>query len=296
MAREAARLHEGGTVRWDEIAVFYRTNAQSRIMEDQFMRGGIPYKVVGGTRFYDRREIKDTLAYVKAISNESDEVSVKRVLNVPKRGIGDTTEGRIDAYARSHDLSFKQAMRRIEDVGVASRAVKAISAFVGLLDELADLVPDGPATLIEAILDRTGYVAELELESTIDAEGRIENLAELVGVAQGFEEVDAFLEQVSLVADTDDLGEDSQVTLMTLHSAKGLEYPVVFLVGLEEGVSRTSAPSANRPRWKRNAAWPMWASPGPVKSCSCPAPGPACCSAPPSTTRPAGFSMRSPTS
>ncbi|MCC6435494.1 MAG: UvrD-helicase domain-containing protein, partial [Acidimicrobiales bacterium] len=237
VGREIARLHESGTVRWDEIAVFYRTNAQSRVLEDQFMRGGIPYKVIGGTRFYDRREVKDALAYVKAVMNETDEVSVKRILNVPKRGIGDTSEGRLDAYARSHGLSFFGALRRADDVGLSGRAVKAIGAFVELMDHLQDLVVDGPAALLEAILDRTGYVAELEAESTIDAEGRIENLAELVGVAQGFEDVDAFLEQVSLVADTDALAEDdSQVTLMTLHSAKGLEYPVVFLVGLEEGV------------------------------------------------------------
>ena len=237
VGREIARLHEGGVVRWDEIAVFYRTNAQSRVLEDQFMRGAIPYKVVGGTRFYDRREVKDTLAYVKAVVNPVDEVSIKRVLNVPKRGIGDTSEGRIDAYARAHGLSFLGALRRAMDIGLSSRAVRAIDGFVTLMDDLADVVSDGPAALIEAILERTGYIAELEAESTIDAEGRIENLAELVGVAQGFEEVDAFLEQVSLVADTDVLSaDDSQVTLMTLHSAKGLEYPVVFLVGMEEGV------------------------------------------------------------
>ena len=237
VGREVARLHESGVVRWDEIAVFYRTNAQSRVLEDQFMRGGIPYKVVGGTRFYDRREVKDCLAYVKAVVNPVDEVSVKRILNVPKRGIGDTSVGRIDAYARAHGQTFFGALRRADDIGLSTRAVRAIEVFVALMDELSDAAADGPASLIEAILDRTGYVAELEAESTIDAEGRIENLAELVGVAQGFDEVDAFLEQVSLVADTDDLGEDdSQVTLMTLHSAKGLEYPVVFLVGMEEGV------------------------------------------------------------
>ena len=237
VGREVARLHEGSSFRWDEMAVFYRTNAQSRVLEDQFMRGGIPYRVVGGTRFYDRREVKDALAYVKVVVNPSDEVSVKRVLNVPKRGIGDTSEGRIDAYARAHGLSFFETLRRADDVGLSSRAVRAIASFVDLIDELADIVHDGPARLIEAVLDRSGYVAELEAESTVDAEGRIENLAELVGVAQGFEDVDAFLEQVSLVADTDDLvDDDSQVTLMTLHSAKGLEYPVVFLVGMEEGV------------------------------------------------------------
>ncbi len=238
VGREIARLHESGTVRWDEIAVFYRTNAQSRVLEESLRREQIPFKLVGGTGFYDRREVKDAIAYVKAVVNPADEVSVKRVLNVPKRGIGDTSEGRLDAYARAHGLTFFGALRRADDVGLSSRAVRAIEAFVGLMDELADVVADGPVSLLEALLDRSGYLAELEAESTIDAEGRIEHLAELVRVARDRGgDVDAFLEQVALVADTDRLGgDDSEVTLMTLHSAKGLEYPVVFLVGMEEGV------------------------------------------------------------
>ncbi len=248
VCREMSRLHDGGDVRWDEVAIFYRTNAMSRVLEDQLIRAGIPYRVVGGTRFYDRREIKDALAYVKAVVNPVDEVSVKRILNVPKRGIGDTSVARFDQYARSHDLTFVQALRRWDDVGVTGRTGKAVAAFVALLDDLADVVVDGPARLIEAALDRTGYVAELEAEHSIEAEGRIENLAELVGVAADYDDVDSFLEQVALVADTDDLRDtgpavvgqrardDSQVTLMTLHAAKGLEFPIVFLVGMEEGV------------------------------------------------------------
>jgi DNA helicase-2/ATP-dependent DNA helicase PcrA len=236
VCRELARLHEGAT-RWDEMAVFYRTNAQSRVLEDQLIRAAVPYRVVGGTRFYDRREVKDAVAYVKAVVNPDDEVSLKRVLNVPRRGIGDTTETRVDQFARASGLSFMGGLRRADDAGLSGRAVRAVAGFVGLLDELADLVPDGPAALLEAALERSGYLAELQAEQTVEAESRIENLAELVGVAQEFATVDDFLEQVALVSDTDELGADaSQVTLMTTHSAKGLEYPVVFLVGMEEGV------------------------------------------------------------
>jgi DNA helicase-2/ATP-dependent DNA helicase PcrA len=237
ICRELARLHDGGTIRWDEVAVFYRTNAQSRVVEDQLMRAGIPYRVVGGTRFYDRREVKDALGYVKAVVNPADEVSLKRVLNVPKRGIGDTTVAKLDGVARAHGWIFREALARADEADVGARAAKAIGGFMALLEELELVVPDGPAALVEAALQRSGYVAELEAEQTIDAEGRLENLAELVGVAADFATVDEFLEQVALVADTDDLADDgSQITLMTLHSAKGLEYPVVFLVGLEEGV------------------------------------------------------------
>jgi DNA helicase II / ATP-dependent DNA helicase PcrA len=159
------------------------------------------------------------------------------VLNVPKRGIGDSTVGRLDAWAAAHGTTFAAALRRAEDAGVSGRAVKGIATFVALLDDLADRVADGPGPLLEQVLERTGYVDELRAERTIDAEGRMENLAELVGVAREAESVDAFLEQVSLVADTDDLDpDDSSVVLMTLHSAKGLEFPVVFLIGLEDGV------------------------------------------------------------
>ncbi len=237
VAHEISRLHDEGEARWGDVAVFYRTNAQSRVIEEQLMRQGIPYRVIGGTRFYDRREVKDALAYVKAVVNPVDEVSLKRVLNVPKRGIGDSTIGRLDAWANAHGVAFVEALRRAVDAGVKGPAVKGIAAFLALFDELATVVADGPAPLLQAVLERTGYVAELEAEHSVEAEGRLENLAELVGVAQDFESVDEFLEQVSLVADTDELDEDdSYVVLMTLHSAKGLEYPNVFLIGLEDGV------------------------------------------------------------
>jgi len=236
VANELARLHDQEHVRWAEMAVFYRTNAQSRVLEEFLVRVGIPYKVIGGTRFYDRREIKDAMAYLKAVVNPSDEVAVKRVLNVPKRGVGDSSVGRIDAYASAHGISFSEALRHHSAAGVSGRATKGIERFVELIDSLAALDADA-ATIIEEALDRSGYLEELQAEGSIEAEGRLENLSELVGVAREFETIDEFLEQVSLVSDTDDLDdEDSTVTLMTLHSAKGLEYPVVFLIGMEEGV------------------------------------------------------------
>jgi DNA helicase II / ATP-dependent DNA helicase PcrA len=237
VAHEIARLHDQEQHRWRDAAVFYRTNAQSRVLEEHLVRSGIPYKVIGGTRFYDRREVKDALAYLKAVVNPADEVSLKRILNVPKRGIGDTTVGHLDAWANAHGLTFHDALRRAVDAGVSARAQRQIEGFCDLLDELRAIVPDGPAPLLEAALDRTGYVAELQAEHTVEAEGRLENLAELVGHAKEIESVDEFLEQVSLVADTDDLDDDdSSVLLMTLHSAKGLEFPAVFMIGMEDGV------------------------------------------------------------
>ena len=236
---ELARLHDGGTYRWGEMAVFYRTNAQSRVIEEQLVRSGIPYRVIGGPRFYDRREVKDALAYLRATVNPSDEVSLKRVLNVPKRGVGGTTVSRLDAWARDAGVPFCNAMERAEEAGVKGPALRGIARFLDLLAELRALVESGtgPAGVIDAALGASGYRAELEAERSVEAQGRIENLAELVGVARDVPDVDTFLESVSLVADTDALDDDeSSVVLMTLHSAKGLEFPVVFLTGLEEGV------------------------------------------------------------
>jgi DNA helicase II / ATP-dependent DNA helicase PcrA len=237
VANRMAHLHDGAQHRWGDMAVFYRTNAQSRVLEEHLMRVGIPYKVIGGTRFYDRREVKDAVAYLRSVVNPVDEVSVKRVLNVPKRGVGDSTVSKLDQWASAHGLAFIDALRRADDAGVSGRATKGIASFLALLDELADHVPEGPATVLEVALQRSGYVAELEAEHSIESEGRLENLAELIGAARDFESVDEFLEQISLVADTDELDDDeSSVVLMTLHSAKGLEFPVVFMVGLEDGV------------------------------------------------------------
>ena len=237
VAHEIAKLHDSGQHTWGDVAVFYRTNVQSRVVEEHLLRAGIPYKVVGGTRFYDRREVKDALSYLKAVVNPADEVSVKRVLNLPKRGIGDSTVAKLDAWAAMHGYAFMQALRRSDEVGITGRAVKGIECFLALLDGVEPLVADGPAAVLEALLDQSGYVAELQAEHSVEAEGRLENLAELVGSAREVTSVDEFLEQVSLVADSDQIpDDDSQVVLMTLHSAKGLEFPAVFLVGLEDGV------------------------------------------------------------
>src|SRR5215212_3205714 len=234
-----ARLHDREGHRWGDMAVFYRTNAQSRVVEEQFVRVGIPYKVVGGTRFYDRREVKDALAYLRATVNPLDEVSLKRVLNVPKRGVGDTTIGKLDAWARGHGLPFSTALERAEEAGASGKALRGIRSFLDLVEALKERVADGPAAVLEAAVAGSGYLSELEAEHSIEAQGRIENLAELVGVAKEIDDVATFLESVSLVADTDQLpGEedDSSVLLMTLHSAKGLEFPVVFILGMEDGV------------------------------------------------------------
>ncbi len=236
---ELARLHDGGTYRWGDMAVFYRTNAQSRVIEERLVRTGIPYQVIGGARFYDRREVKDALAYLRATVNPADEVSLKRVLNVPRRGVGDTTLARLDAWAKGEGVAFCTALERAEEAGAKGPALRGIRRFLDLLDELRALAESGsgPAAVLDAALGASGYRAELEAEHSVEAQGRIENLAELVGVAKEVESIDVFLEKVSLVADTDALaGDESSVVLMTLHSAKGLEFPAVFLTGLEEGV------------------------------------------------------------
>ena len=246
VTREMSRLHEGGDVRWSDMAVFYRTNAQSRVVEEQMMRAGIPYRVVGGTRFFDRKEIKDAMAYLKAVVNPTDEVSVKRVLNVPKRGVGDQTVGRLDAYARARGATFVEALRRWDDAGASARSARGIESFLSLLDDLGADLSATPADMLETLLERSGYLEDLRADAAapaqqIEAESRLENLAELVGMARDHDSVEAFLEQVSLVADTDQLPDpddpsETGAVLMTLHSAKGLEFPVVFIVGMEEGV------------------------------------------------------------
>ena len=246
IAATAHDLRNSDAMNWREMAVLYRTNAQSRVVEEAFMRLGVPYKVVGGTRYYDRREIRDAMAYLRAVVNPTDEVSIKRVLNVPKRGVGDTSVAKLDAYAAETGNGFLDALRNADLAGVSGPALRGVELFVHLVDSLtARLDPDpgaesiGPGDLLQAALEGSGYLGELEAEDTVESAGRIENLGELVGSAREFTRVDEFLEQVALVADTDDIpdGEvEDQIVLMTLHSAKGLEFPVVFLIGAEEGV------------------------------------------------------------
>jgi DNA helicase-2/ATP-dependent DNA helicase PcrA len=240
------RLHETENYRWADMAVFYRTNAQSRVLEEHLVRENIPYKVVGGTRFYERREVRDALAYLRAVANPTDEVSLRRIVNVPKRGVGDTSVARLEAWAAAQGRPLVDALAKAEEAGVGGRALSGIRDLVGLLDGLrADA--RGPAATLESVLRVTGYRAELESERSVEAEGRLENLAELVGYAREFEEeataegrpsgITDFLETVSLVADSDQIDADApQVVLMTLHTAKGLEFDGVFMIGLEDGV------------------------------------------------------------
>src|SRR6266568_881314 len=235
LVQEVHRLHDEA-YRWGDVAVFYRTNAQSRVVEEELVRAEVPYRVIGGTRFYERREVKDALAYLRAVINPTDEVSLKRIVNVPKRGVGDTSLGRIDAWAASHGVPFAEALDHAEEAGVHGRALTGIRELVDLLEALR-AVDDGPRVVLAAILSRTGYTAELEATRSLEAQGRLENLAELVGVAGEYENIEQLLEAVSLVADQDELtDDDSSVVLMTLHTAKGLEFPSVFIVGLEDGV------------------------------------------------------------
>jgi DNA helicase-2/ATP-dependent DNA helicase PcrA len=236
VASQLKEQHEADARQWREMAVFYRANAQSRVVEEQLMHYGIPYKIIGGTKFYDRREVKDVIAYLRAVVNPLDEMSVKRVLNVPKRGIGDTSIRKLDAFAFARGTGFVESMRQAKDAGVSGPAVKGIAAFLEVIDSLVDCQDEPPAEVIRQILEATGYIKELEAEETIEAAGRIENLQELLGAAQEYARIDEFLEQVALVADTDDIDADNRVMLMTMHAAKGLEFPVVFIVGMEDGV------------------------------------------------------------
>jgi len=255
VARTIDRLGNEHGIRPRDVAVFYRTNAQSRALEEVFVRVGLPYKVVGGTRFYERREVKDALAYLRVLSNPTDTVNLRRILNVPKRGIGDRAEACVSALAERERIPFVAALGRPEDApGIATRSVTAIKGFTTLLESLGHVRDDedaGVADLLEAVLDRSGYVAELRESRDPQDETRVENLAELVAVAQEFDEarretgeviaLEDFLEQVSLVADADEIPDTEEaeaagvVTLMTLHTAKGLEFPVVFLTGMEDG-------------------------------------------------------------
>ncbi len=235
-------LHRG--VGFGDIAVFYRTNAQSRSIEAALMERGVPYRVIGGTRFYDRREVRDALAYLRLVLNPGDEVSLRRVLNVPRRGVGDTTLTRVVAFARDERVSFAEALRRADEAGAAGRSLAGIRAFVELLGRLSasDGASRPPADVLGDILDEAGYIDMLETEAkaggskVIEAEGRLENISELLSVAASFETVEGFLESTSLVAASDETGNGPAVSLMTLHGAKGLEFKVVFLTGLEEGL------------------------------------------------------------
>ncbi|HEU5066396.1 MAG TPA: UvrD-helicase domain-containing protein [Gaiellaceae bacterium] len=243
VAVEIARLVEEG-FSGSEVAVFYRTNAQSRVLEDVLVRQAISYQVIGGPKFYERAEIKDVIAYLQVIDNPYDAVSLMRIANKPRRGIGDTTIARLQTYADAHGISLWEATEFPEEAGVGAAPLKAVQAFRTLIQSLmAGALELTVPELVQRVLERTGYTDALEAERTIEAQGRLENLQELVGVAQEYQaasdepSLSSFLQEISLFADQDALrGEQSLVTLMTLHNAKGLEFRAVFMIGMEEGI------------------------------------------------------------
>jgi DNA helicase-2/ATP-dependent DNA helicase PcrA len=255
IAEEIARLQDVGKG-LNDIAVFYRTNAQSRVIEELFVRFGVTYQVVGGLKYYDRREVKDALAYLRSVVNPDDQVAIKRIINTPRRSIGDTSVAHVDRYAESQGVTFMEALRDARSISpLTTRAQNAMLDFVSVIDVLAGKAASGPEAAIASVLDDTGYVDMIRAERTIEAMGREENLKELLTAAAEFEEVgpasmgpdewealdgigklEMFLEAISLVTDLDGIDQSSAVTLMTLHNAKGLEFPAVFLTGLEDGV------------------------------------------------------------
>src|SRR6188472_539879 len=250
VAGEIERLAEEDGVKREDVAVFYRTNAMSRVLEDTLVRFELPYQVIGGTKFYDRAEVKDAIAYLSLLANPADQVSFARIVNSPRRGIGNTSQGRLAAHANTTGLSIWEVAERVEEVpGLGAAAVKAVARFQETMEGLRARTEDSPvAELLESVLSETGYLAALSAERTIEAEGRAENLEELVGMAAEFDAnrelegggeispLEEFLQQISLYTQQDDLREEeSLITLMTLHNAKGLEYDTVFLVGCEDG-------------------------------------------------------------
>jgi DNA helicase-2/ATP-dependent DNA helicase PcrA len=228
----------------DEVAIFYRTNAQSRVLEDVLVRQGVGYQVIGGPRFYERAEIKDAIAYLQAIDNPYDAVSLQRIANRPRRGIGDSSLARLQTWADAQGRSLWEALEFAEEAGVGAAPLKAVQQFRTLMQSLQSGAMELPVSeLLERTLERSGYLEALEAERTIEAEGRTENLQELVGVAREFQEtaddpsLSHFLQDISLYSDQDAIrGEESLVTLMTLHNAKGLEFRAVYLLGMEEGI------------------------------------------------------------
>jgi DNA helicase II / ATP-dependent DNA helicase PcrA len=243
VAAEIALLVEEG-YGGSEIAVFYRTNAQSRVLEDVLVRQGVAYQVIGGPRFYERAEVKDLIAYLQAIDNPYDAVSLQRIANKPRRGIGDASLARLQTHADAFGISLWEALPQAEDAGISGAPLRAVQQFHGLLQSLmAGALDMEVPEVIERVLERSGYLESLRAERTIEAQGRIENLQELVGVAQEYQHtaqepsLSGFLQEISLYSDQDAIrGEQSLVTLMTLHNAKGLEFRAVFMIGMEEGI------------------------------------------------------------
>ncbi len=251
VAAEIERLREEHGVKRADVAVFYRTNAMSRVLEDTLVRYEVPYQVIGGTKFYDRAEVKDAVAYLSLLLNPADQVSFLRVVNSPRRGIGNTTQGRLAAYANTAGLTIWEVAERAEEVpGLSAAAIKAVSRFFETMDLLKARVDSGAAVadVVQAVLSESGYVEALEAERTVEAEGRIENLDAFTEAAAEFDlnreqegesevpPLEEFLQQISLLSDQDSIEEEQDlVTLMTVHNAKGLEYDTVFVIGCEDG-------------------------------------------------------------
>lgn len=248
VARKIKEAVDSGKRKYSDFAILYRTNAQSRVMEEVLLKSNINYTIVGGIKFYDRKEIKDLLAYLRLIANQDDDISLARIVNVPKRGVGATSVDKVANYGNVHDISIFKALDEVELMGLTGKATKALRDFQSMISNLAQMQDYMSVTeLVEQVLERTGYREALKVEKTIEAQSRLENIDEFLSVTKTFEEASedkslvAFLTDLALVADIDKLDdeeeeENEQVILMTLHSAKGLEFPVVFLMGMEEGV------------------------------------------------------------
>ncbi len=308
-----------------DVAVFYRVNAQSRVIEDMLVRQGVPYRVVGGTKFYQRAEIKDLLAYLRVTLNATDDLSLLRVINTPRRGLGDVAIGRLQACAAENGIALREALLQAPLIGgftnaAAQACVRLGECFCewaatsGAGDRgTAGDVPRAPsrppppsagadagtakvADLVRRVLEESGMMAAFKAERTLEAEGRVENLEEFVGVAGEFDRMNPegtladFLQEISLYADVDSLEEgEPYVTLMTLHNAKGLEFPVVFLTGMEEGLCSRTPARWTSSGWRRSAVSATWASRGRRTGCICRTLCRACCRGAPATGYPAGF-------
>ena len=244
VARDISRKIRQGEARYKDCAVLYRTNAQSRLFEEKFITSNIPYKIVGGVNFYARKEIKDLLAYLKTIDNASDEIAIRRVINIPKRGIGAASLLKVSTFAQANGLTFYEALRHADNIPGLGRAAAKIDEFTAFIEEMKSMAQGGAVPrILKTVIDRTAYVEELRLENTDEAKARIENIDELISTAVAYQEgteeasLSGFLEEVALIADIDDLDEaQDYVVLMTLHSAKGLEFPYVYLAGMEDGL------------------------------------------------------------
>ena len=298
---EIERLVDQGASR-DEIAVFYRTNAQSRVLEDMLVRYGVGYQVIGGTRFYERAEIKDALAYLTLLVNPADTVAFGRAVNSPRRGIGATSQGRLVGYANTIGEPIWDVAAEPESVpGLAAAATKAIGRFMSVMERLRERVEAGAGVgdVLAETLEESGYTEALQAERTIEAQGRLENLEELVGVAREYDataeegSVEEFLQQLALFSEQDNLRDDEGiVTLMTLHNAKGLEFGIVFIIGLEDGVFPHMR-SIESGDLEEERGSPTWASPAPSGSSTSPTRARACSSAGATGTCAAASSTRS---